>query len=395
MELPLKPHEEAFRQEFRQWLEANLPAGWLEGKRELPQDPKERERFLRDWQRRLYEGGWAGIAWPKEYGGRGASLVEQCIYEEELVRVQAPPFLNTIAFGMIGPTLIQVGTPEQKERFLPPMLRGEEIWCQGYSEPNAGSDLASLQTRAVNMGDHYVVNGQKIWTSYAHVADWCFLLCRTDPTVPKHKGLSVLLVDMKSPGIEVRPIVQMNGEANFNEVFFTDVKVPKENLVGQENDGWRVAVALLMHERRGTAASLRLKMEMDRLVEICRTRTRNGRPLIEDPVVRDRLARLYAEGEVARLLFYRGIHNILRKGAPGPEGSADKLYSTEVSRRISSFALELLGEEGLYEHGEDGPADARLTQLSYFNSIMLSIAGGTSQIQRNIIAERVLRLPKD
>ncbi|MHB1418992.1 MAG: acyl-CoA dehydrogenase [Bacillota bacterium] len=395
MDFEFTPQEEAFRLEFRTWLRANLPPGWLDGDHRLPSDAKERELFLRAWQRKLYDGGWAGIAWPREYGGRGASLVEQCIYDDEMMTHEAPPSIGTIGLDMVGPTLIQVGTEEQKKKHLERILRGDDVWCQGYSEPGAGSDLAALSTRAIDKGDHFVINGQKVWTSFAHLADYCFLLCRTDPTVPKHKGLSVLLMDMKSPGIEPRPIRQFNGEADFNEVFLTDVEVPKENLVGAVNDGWRIAITLLAFERRSVGGGSRIDRFLPEILKICRERTHNGVPLIKDGLVRDRLTRMYIEGQIATMNFYRGLSNQMRKGIPGPEGSLDKLHGGELSKRIQAFSLELLGEDAMHDGDAFGAPKEGSFMYGFLSTFGGTIAGGTTEIQRNIIAERILGLPKD
>ena len=336
----------------------------------------------------------AVITWSHEYGGRGLALLEEVIVEEELVLHDAPVQLGAVGLIMVGPTLMRLGTPEQKQRYLPPMLRGDEIWCQGYSEPNAGSDLASVQSRAELQGDQFRVNGQKIWTTFAHMADWCFLLCRTDPVLPRHQGLSVLLVDMHSPGIEVRPIRQISGDAEFNEVFFTDVAVPRANLVGGLNDGWRVALTLLMFERPGTALALRLQTFLDRLVALARSERRGGAPMLADPCIRDRMAQYAIEVRAARLNYLRSLTGQLRRGLPGPEGSLEKLYATELHKRLHAFALELVGAEALAE-GAPGnhPLEGDLG-YTYLNSFMLTIAGGTSEIQRNIVAERLLGLPR-
>src|SRR5215468_3051023 len=281
MDLNLTREEVAFRDEFRSWLASNVPNDWSRW-REKPLE--ESFSYLRAWQRRLHEGGWAAVSWPKEYGGRGATLMQQAIFWEEMARVEAPPMANALGLGLIGPTIIAYGTDAQKKRLIPKILSAEEIWCQGFSEPNAGSDLAALQTEARLDGDSYIVNGQKVWTSYGWVSDWCELVVRTDASVAKHKGLTVLLVDMKSAGIEVRPLRQMTGESEFNEIFFRDVHVPVENVLGQVNDGWNVAVSTLMHERGAFGARLTplFKRNIDRLIELSRTLQRNGRPAGQD-----------------------------------------------------------------------------------------------------------------
>ena len=392
MDFSLTPEEQAFRRELRSWLEANLPPGWVEGKRQMPTDPKGEEQFLRDWQRKLYEGGWAGLSWPKEYGGRGATLMEQVIYEEETARVQAPPMLNMIGIGLVGPTLMVVGTEEQKKRYIPKILSAEEVWCQGFSEPNAGSDLASLRTKAVQDGDHWVINGQKIWTSYAHLADRCFLLARTDDTGDKHYGITAFIVDMHQPGVEPRPIHQMNDHRDFNETFFTNAVVPNDQVVGQVNEGWKVAITLLSFERASVAGSaFTLQKQLDQLVDYCRTETRCGVPLIKDPLVRSRLADYHSRGQAARLNVYRHITQQLLTGRPGPEGSMDKYYCSELQKELLGFAASLVGPGTAI--WPDWHTDS--WQQEYLSSFGMTIAGGTSEIQKNIVAERILGLPKD
>src|SRR5271170_2863108 len=247
MDFNFSAEDEAFRQELRSWLDANLPKGRHEEPHETFSDGDWTHRLK--WHRKMHAAGWVGVSWPKEYGGRGASLVQQVIYQQEIARANPPALVNGLGILLVGPTLIHWGTEEQKQRYVPKILSGEEIWCQGYSEPGAGSDVASLQTRAVEEGDYFVVNGQKVWTSDAHHADWCILLVRTDPNAPKHKGISYILVDMHSPGVTVRPLVQITGDSGFNEVFFEDVKVPRKNLIGEKNQGWHVAITTLMFER--------------------------------------------------------------------------------------------------------------------------------------------------
>ena len=274
MDLSLSLEETRFRDELRAWLEQHAPKDW---EHHRDGSMEQHFAFLRSWQKTLYDGGWAGISWPREYGGRGASLMQQVIFWQELARVSAPPMANVIGLGMVGPTIIAFGTEAQKTRFLPGILSADEIWCQGFSEPNAGSDLAGLQSDGRLDGEHFVVNGQKVWTSYGWAADWCELVVRTDPTVPKHKGLTVMLVDMKAPGIEVRPLRQMTGESEFSEVFFRDVRVPVENVVGQVNQGWDVSIGTLMHERGTLGAGMQVTYQrnIERLIELsCDDRAR-------------------------------------------------------------------------------------------------------------------------
>src|SRR2546423_14634738 len=295
MDLTLFPNEQQFRDEFRAWLKTNLPEEWKGATN--TEDREDYIEYLRDWQRKLYEGGWAGISWPKEYGGRGATLMEQAIFQEELARANAPQLIGTIGLSLVGPTIIALGTDEQKSRYLPPILSGEEIWCQGFSEPDAGSDLASLGTKALRDGDDFVVNGQKIWTSFAQLADLCLLLVRTDTEAPKHKGITCLLADMRSEGVSVRPLRQMSGDSGFNEVFFSNVRVPVTQVLGEINKGWTTAITGLMNERAhiGTGIQVVFKRNLEALIARSRTIERHGRPASEDPLVRQKLAQAYLE----------------------------------------------------------------------------------------------------
>ena len=382
------PEEAAFRKELRDWLERNLPPERRSG------DALRRIDTHRWWQRTLFDGGWAGVSWPKEYGGRGAGIIEQAIFYEEMATARAPQPINLIGMYMAGPTIIAHGADEQKRRYLPKILSGEEIWCQGFSEPGAGSDLAALRTSAVPDGDDFVVNGQKVWTSYAHYSDFCNLLVRTDFDAPKHKGLSYLLVDMRSPGIEVRPLKQMSGDAEFNEVFFSDVRVPKANLLGDLNDGWRVAVTTLMHERGswGVSISVEAQIQMLDLVELAKKVMRNGRPAIEDPVVRQEIGRLYTEISSLRLNNMRALAAITRTGIPGPEGSISKLVWSESSKRVTDLAAEILGPAALLDPSSAPPEIGEWIH-SHLQYRSTTIGGGTSEVLRNVIAERVLGLP--
>jgi alkylation response protein AidB-like acyl-CoA dehydrogenase len=390
MNFELTEQEQDFRDNLRQWLEDNLPEGWGETVFE-PVDLHEKIAFLKNWSRKLHEAGYAGLNWPKEYGGAGATLMEQVIFNEEVARLKAPTPYNGIAIGMVGPTLIEVGTEDQKKRYLSKMLNGEEIWCQGYSEPGSGSDLASLQTRAEADGDAFVVNGQKVWTSNAHDAAYCFLLARTDPDVPKHKGLSCFIVDMDSPGITVRPLKQVTGEAEFNEVFFENVRVPRENLVGDLNNGWMVGIGLLMHERATTSIlnQSNVQVLVQELVELAKQTGRN-----EDPVIRQRLTQLYTESQAVKHFGYRNLTKRLRGLPPGPEGSAHRLSLTLLTQRAQELAMELQGPYSQLMHGSPHAVQDGVWQFSFLRSRSATIAAGTAEIQRNIIAERVLGLPK-
>lgn len=395
MDLNLTPQELRFRDEVRAWFAAKVPKDWVR-RRDEEESMAGRFAYLRAWQRKLYDAGWAGISWPKDFGGRGAPVMEQVIFIEEMARAEAPPMANVIALGLIGPTIIAFGTPEQKKRYLAKMLSAEEIWCQGFSEPNAGSDLAALSTTAVLDGDHFVVNGQKCWTSYAWAADWCELIVRTDPTVPKHKGLTALLVDMHSPGVEVRGLKQMSGESEFGEIFFRDVRVPVENLLGKVNEGWGVAMGTLMHERGtfGAALQVNYRRNFNRLVEIAKQIDRNGKPASQDPVIRQKLAQCYAEIEVMRLNQLRAFSRINETGVPGPEGSIQKIFWSELNQRFQEVAMEILGPYGQLAHGSPNAFDEGQWAYGYLRSRGNTIEAGTSEIQRNIIGHFVLGLPK-
>jgi alkylation response protein AidB-like acyl-CoA dehydrogenase len=393
MDLNLTAEEKQFRDELRTWLETNVPKDWNEW-REKPME--ESFPYLRAWQRRLYEGGWAAVSWPKEYGGRSASLMQQSIFWEEMARVEAPPMANSLGLGLIGPTIIAYGTDAQKKRYIPRILSAEEIWCQGFSEPNAGSDLASLQTEARPDDDHYLVNGQKVWTSYGWVGDWCELVVRTDANVPKHKGLTVLLIDMKSPGVEVRPLRQMTGESEFGEIFFRDVRVPKENVLGKLNDGWNVAVSTLMYERGSYGARLHLifRRNISRLIELARTLQRNGHTAAQDPLMRQKLAQCYAEIEIMRLNQMRAFSRITATGVPGPEGSIQKIFWSELNQRVQQVAQELLGPYGQLLAGDPLAPDKGIWSYGYLRTRGNTIEAGTSEVQRNIIGHFVLGLPR-
>jgi alkylation response protein AidB-like acyl-CoA dehydrogenase len=393
MDLNLSTEELQFRDELRAWLTANVPKDWDERR----EDSLEvRFEYLRSWQRKLYDAGWAGISWPKEYGGRGASLMQQVIFWQEMALAGAPPMANVLGLGLIGPTIIAFGTESQKNRYLPKILSAEEIWCQGFSEPNAGSDLANLQTEARLDGRDYVVNGQKVWISYGWAGDWCELVVRTDPGAPKHKGLTVLLVDMNSSGVEVRPLRQMTGETEFNELFFRDVRVPVENVVGKLNQGWDVAIGTLMHERGTFGAGLQIiyRRNMDRLINLARTLQKNGRPATQDPLTRQKLAQCYAEIEIMRLNQMRAFSRINATGVPGPEGSIQKIFWSELNQRFQQIAQELLGPYGQLNAEDRHAIDKGIWSYGYLRARGNTIEAGTSEIQRNIIGHFVLGLPR-
>ena len=386
MNFKYPPEAEAFRAEFRAWLDANLGDDERRLGLRFVVDPDDDQlAALRAWNRKLADAGYAAIAWPPEYGGRGASIIEQVVFAEEMHRAGAPGSLNPLGISNIAPAIIDHGTEEQKRRFLPRMLRGDDIWCQGFSEPEAGSDLASLRTRAVRDGDHYVVNGQKVWTTIAHLANWCELLVRTDPDAPKHKGISCLLVDMGLPGIEVRPLVTVTGEREFNELFFTDVHVPADAVLGPDNEGWRVAMTTLAHER-GNVANLHLgvRKQVQELLELARTTRVDGRPVADDPVVRQALARVYLEGEYLKLLADRAISAAIHGRAMGPEGSLAKLVWSETMAHVAEVAGLVLGPDAATGRWGRDRVYARA----------VTIAGGTTEVNRTIVAQRVLGLPR-
>lgn len=392
MDLGLTPEQRQFRDELRGWLAEHVPPPFPDRAMLAKEEGKGAYfEYLRDWQQKVHAAGWAGLSWPTAYGGRGAKLIEQAIFQEEWARAEAPPLINVLGLSLIGPTIIAVGTEEQKQAHLSRILSAEEIWCQGFSEPNAGSDVASLTTRAILDGDHFVVNGQKIWTSLAHVADWCLLLVRTDPQAPKHKGITALLVDMHAPGVEVRPLRQMTGDTGFNEVFFDNVRVPVSHVLGEINRGWQTAIATLMNERAhlGTGIYVQFRRNLDQLVAHVDQRQRGGRPLREDPLVRQKLAQAYVELEIFRLTNTRALSRMQNEPVPGPEGSILKLQWSEYNQRFQQIAQELLGLDAQSAGFDDGH-----WIYNFLRCRANTIEAGTSEIQRNIIAERVLGLPK-
>ncbi|HLU41821.1 MAG TPA: acyl-CoA dehydrogenase family protein [Microthrixaceae bacterium] len=393
MNLDLTAEEQAFREEARTWLRENLPT------EPRPPEGREMREFDLAWQRTLYEGGWAGINWPVEYGGRGLTDIQQMIWYEEFAKAD-PPFTlnNSCTFvGNLhgGPTLIACGDEEQKARHLPRILRGEEVWCQGFSEPGAGSDLASLTTRGVIDGDELVVTGQKTWTSYAHVADFQELLVRTNPSAPKHKGITWVICDMRSPGIEVREIRTMSHVTDFCEVFYDEVRIPLSNVVGGIDNGWRTAMSTLSFER-GTAFmadQVELAATVERLIEEARVRTGpdGRRPVIADEEMARRLATARAEVAALRSMTIAGISRNARTGMPGPEGSMIRLFHGELHQRVYQLALDVIGADALRLTPVDGEG---VWTGPYLQSFAYTIGGGTTDIQRNIVGERVLGLPR-
>jgi alkylation response protein AidB-like acyl-CoA dehydrogenase len=376
LDLTLSPSEEQFRDELRGWLGDNHPG-------EEPSGDEAAFQFRRDWQLKLHEAGYAGLSWPKEYGGRGATLIEQAIFGEEMARAKAPSAANVLGLVMGGPVVIAHGTDEQKQRYLEPILSGEEIWCQGFSEPDSGSDLASLKTRAVKSNGEWVVTGQKVWTTYAHEAKWCMLVARTDPDVPKHKGLTYFLMDMDQDAVQVRPLRQITGEAEFNELFIEEARIPDENVIGGVGEGWTVAITTLMHERAGlgAVAAAGTKRVLGDLIELARERG-----LDSDPVIRQRMAQLVIEAELLRLNSWRGLTAIMKTGVPGPEGSLPKWQWADLNQAITELAMDIRGEEGPLKDSD--------WTYRFLRARANSIEGGTTEILKNIISERVLGLPK-
>jgi alkylation response protein AidB-like acyl-CoA dehydrogenase len=377
MDLTFSQPEIAFRDELRAWFAENHPGAEPDG------DEDRRYAWRRDFQRRLADGGWAAVHWPREYGGRGATLTQSAIFFEELGRCGAPLPANVLGLLLAGPTIMTWGTDEQKDRYLTPILTAEEIWCQGFSEPDAGSDLASLKTRAVQDGDEWVITGQKVWTSGAQYSKWCMLVARTDPEAPKHKGLTYFMMDMEQEGVQIRPLRQITGEPEFNELFLDGARVPSENVLGGRGNGWKVALTTLMNERAGLAFFLQVRMRqlLDRVIEEA---ARGG--LLEDPVTADRLGELYMRGEILRLTAYRGLTAIEKYGQPGPEGSLTKWMWSETNQQLTRFAADLLGPRTLRA---DDPWAYELLRARGN-----SIEGGTTEVLKNIVAERVLGLPK-
>ncbi len=393
MDLAFSAAEEVFRAEVRAWLAANLPPGWS-GHRDFPTLADE-VAFLRDWQRTLHAGRWVGIHWPREYGGRGASVVEHYLLQEELAAARAPEIVNRIGVNLVGPTLIAHGSEEQKRRFLPAIMPAEEIWCQLFSEPGAGSDLTALRTRAERRGDGWIVSGQKVWTSYAQFARWGILLARTDPYAPKARGIGYFICDMQAPGVTVRPLRQMTGSEEFNEVFLEDVLIPHAHLVGTPTEGWAIASTTLAHERGTSPRQLVIhRMLLDDLLRLVRDGVDGAPPRRSDPVLRQRLAQHFLEVEITRLNNWRTLTRMRRNEPLGPESSFVKLFWSEMSQRMHDSVMAVLGPTGLcWRPGPHAVAGGRLAR-SYLYYRAASLFAGTSEIQRNILAERVLGLPR-
>lgn len=391
MDLTLSPSEEGFRDEVATWLRANNPGPEPEGSLD------EVMAFRGEWQRKLHAAGWAGISWPKEFGGRGATMIEQAIFTGEAAAQEAPSPANVLGLAMGGPVVIAHGTEAQKARYLEPILTGDEIWCQGFSEPESGSDLASLKTRAVKDGDEWVVTGQKVWTTFAQYAKWCMLVARTDPDAPKHKGLTYFLMDMKQDGVEAKPLVEITGEGEFNEVFINEARIPDANVVGQVGEGWNVAITTLMNERAGLAfgAIAAIHNSLAKLATLAtEVREEGGTSASEDAYFRQKIAQLFIEAETMRLNAYRGLTKTMESGIPGPEGSLGKWQWADINQDLTELALEIEGAWAVLGRGSEGAVANGAWQYNFLRSRANSIEGGTTDILKNIIAERVLGLPR-
>ncbi|HLH46953.1 MAG TPA: acyl-CoA dehydrogenase family protein [Acidimicrobiales bacterium] len=407
MDLTYPPEAEEFRREIRAWLDANLPEGW--GTPELALDPEQRAAWVAEWNKKLYEGGWICASWPVEYGGKGLTVMQQVVLNEEFARAGAPLRADFFGDTLVGPTILQWGTDEQKRRFLPGIMRGETTWCQGFSEPDAGSDLASLRTAAVLDGDEWRITGQKIWTTQAQYADYMFLLARTDPEAPRHAGISYLLVPMRQPGIEVRPITQVDGSSEFNEVWLDGARCPRDNVVGGVNNGWKVAMTTLGFER-GTSATTgfrRFRKELDQVIERARALGRTG-----DPLVRQDLARAWSTVKIMEINGYRSLTDVLTgRRDPGVValGATNKMFWSEYHQWFTDRVIDLLGAEGQVltgsgdeqfvsgigrRRGRPGYTPSPL-QSAFFFARSETIWGGSAEIQRNIVGERILGLPKE
>ncbi len=394
MDIQFTQKEESFRREIRDFLKDTLPEDW-DPLGQAGKSPEESHAFTRQMTQALADKGWLTLAWPKEYGGQARSIMEQVIYNEEMSYKNVPGTeLGTGAISWVGPVLMLAGTEEQKAEHLPPIARGERLWCTLYSEPGSGSDLASLQTSATRDGDDFVINGQKIWTSSAHVADWGWLAARTNTDAPKHRGISLFMVDMKSAGVTVRPIENMAGGRDFNEVYFDDVRVPSGNLVGQEDRGWYTLAVALDFERSGVGYSAGARRTLEALVKYAKQAERYGKPLSKDPSVRRKLAQRFTETEVSRWLSYKVAWMQSQGKIPNAEASMSKMYGTELTQRVARTGMEILGMAGQVSQGSKwSPLEGHIQQL-YLSSVSATIAAGTSEIQRNIVAQRGLGLPR-
>jgi len=379
MDLTYTPEEEAFRAKVAAWIKENAPR----------RDQRSDVQAMREWQRTLYKAGYLGAGWPTEYGGANLTPMQQAIFNEEMARAGAPGAINSMAIWWVGPAIIRYGTEEQKKRFLAPILSAEEIWATGYSEPGSGSDMAAAKMKAVREGDFYVVNGQKVWTTIAHISDWFFCLVRTSTEGSKWAGLSLLLIDLKSPGVEVRPIRQITGDSEFNEVFLHDVKVPVQNLLGKEGQGWEIVSSALVNERSGIAGSLRVDQLLDKLFTSARKRDK-----VDDKLLRQKLATLAIYAQVLKSFSLRALSDALHQRFNPHMSAAMKLFSTELNQRFSETGVDMLGPYGVLWQGNQQTPDNGTWAYQYLYDRSATIAGGTSEVQRNIVAQRVLGLPR-
>ncbi|MBW2500752.1 MAG: acyl-CoA dehydrogenase family protein [Deltaproteobacteria bacterium] len=392
MDARFTEEDEAFRREVVEWLADNLKGEFeIVRGRGGPGDEHALLEERKAWEKKLGEAGWIGLGWPKEVGGRGCTLTQEMIFHEEYARAGGPGHVNHIGETLLGPTLIHFGTEDQRKRFLPKILSGEEIWCQGYSEPGAGSDLANVQTRAELVGDEWVVNGQKVWTSGAEWSDWCFVVCRTDPQAqPKHRGISYILVPMDQPGVEVRPIIQMTGDAEFSETFFSDAKTARENIVGEVNQGWAVAMGTLAFERGAStlAQQMQFQNELDQIIRIAKE---NGRA--DDPLIRQRIAHAWMGLRLQRYHALRTLAGADEAADPPPAATIAKIFWASWHRDLGKLAMDVLGPEA--ELADGAPYDLNLLQRLFLFTRSDTIYAGSNQIQRNIISERVLGMPRE
>ena len=406
MDFSLSPQEEAFRKELRDWLDANTKElrqrrsrlGALGAQDALPlsAESEEAQEFTRWWHKKLFDAGYVGIAWPKEYGGRGATLMEQVIFNEEMAKRRLPSGVGGLGIGWAGPTIIAHGTEDQKKRFLPKILSGEEVWCQAFSEPGAGSDLAGSQTRAVEEGDVFVVNGQKVWTTGGMRADWAILLAKTefDPKMPRHRTFSYFLMDMHSPGVTVRPLREITGFAAFGETFLDNVRIPKSLMLGQKGSGWYISMGTLEFERSNSSSAVQHLSTIRGLIELAQKMERNGEPLSKDPVTRQKIAQFYIEANVGKYIGLRALTRQLRGQTPGPESSVGSLLLMELAQRLEDFAMYLEGPYSQLVRGSKHAIGNGLWQRSFLASRGRTIMTGTSEIKRNVIAQRTLGLPR-
>ena len=399
MDFSLSPQEEVFKKELDDWLDKNLAEmRQRRGRQPMNADMEsdEAQEFTRWWHKKLHDAGYIGIAWPKEYGGRGATIMEQVIFNEEMAKRRAPPGVGGLGVGWAGPTIMAAGSEEQKKRFLPKILGGDEVWCQAFSEPEAGSDLANSQTRAVEDGDDYVVNGQKVWTTGGMRADWAILLAKTDfdPNTPRHRSFSYFLMDMHAPGVTVRPLREMTGNAAFGETFLDNVRIPKNLMVGPKNGGWYISMGTLEFERSNSSSAIQSLNTITSLIELAQKTERNGHPLSKDPLTRQKIAQFYIESNVGKYIGLRALTRQLRGQTPGPESSVGSLLAMELGQRIEDFAMYLEGPYSQLVRGSKHAINNGMWQRSFLASRGRTIMTGTSEIKRNIIAQRTLGLPR-